>query len=832
MAMLDACEQAGIEPYAEQEQAFEALAEDHHVVLATPTGSGKSLVALAAHFFGYWRGWTAPEGSVPPHRRRSVYTAPTKALVNEKFFNLCDAFGPDNVGLMTGDSTVNEDAAIICCTAEILESMALRGGAKTPFGWVVMDEFHYYSDPQRGTAWLIPLVEMTDARFLLMSATIRDPKAVCDDLERRTGVPAVLVHSTTRPVPLEFEYKDNLLLESVEDVRRRGLTPCYIVSFTKRDAASLAEQLRKTPVPDELKDAVKARSQQVDDRLAGLRFETPFGQKLRKLLPRGLAVHHGGMLPRYRRLVEKLASEGLTGLISGTDTLGVGVNMPIRSVIFSQLYKWDGRGSRRLDGREFHQIAGRAGRKGHDDVGTVLVQAPEHEVRNARKKAKAQANNKKFHPEKEPRGFKGWNEESMQKIIEAPVKPLVTRFEVTGPLVLQILHRAGDGRQALMDLIESVGDDVEKHREQAETILAAFEEKGIVRRLDAPDESGRMYDLSGAEGLTTSFDRPLIPFVRAAIDALDPDEPDYVLNVLSVVESMQDDPNAIIRAQTRKRRDAKYHEMNEPGQSIEDRHAMLDALDEVEHEQPLKEMIEGAFKVWDEAHPFIASDGPKPKSVTRELLERGDSFVDYVKRYDLINDEHTLLYYLTDSYKVLTRVLPEGEAPEAVEDLIEDLLVLIEHIDSSVVEEWEHYGEVSAATAEKSDDESKRTTARQFERLLTRLARNRAFEWVRRLAARDYDALVGEYLSYDDLREQMAAYWEAHEEILITPDARGPEYFSFEPETGVIEQTLLDPHDERQWVLVGQVNMDASRAAGGIVAQVIKVEQRGHDWAE
>lgn len=825
MAVLDYCERSGIEPYPAQESAFEALAEDRHVVLATPTGSGKSLVALAAHAMTFWRGAT------PVDRPRSVYTAPTKALVNEKFFALCDAFGCEHAGLMTGDSTVNPGAAVICCTAEILESMALRGGVGTPFARVVMDEFHFYSDPQRGTAWLIPLVEMTGARFLLMSATLRDPKALCDDLERRTGTPATLVHSTTRPVPLEYAYRDTLLLETLADVRRRDLTPAYVVSFTKRDAAGLAEQLRKTPWPDDLRDADRERGKVIEERLAGVRFETPFGKKLRALLPRGLAVHHGGMLPRYRRIVERLAGDGLIPIVSGTDTLGVGINMPIRAVLFSQLYKFDGTASRRLNPREFHQIAGRAGRKGHDDVGTVIVQAPEHEIRNARKKAKATAGNKKFHAEKEPRGFKGWNEESMRKLLAAEIPPLKTRFEVTGPLVLQILHRRGDGRKALRELIRSVGADVESHLEQAEIILADFEEHGLARRLDAPDADGRWYDLQEAEALAASFDRPLVPFVRSALETLDPDGTDYERDALSYVEAILDDPRTILRAQIRAARDAKYHEMNEPGQSLEDRNAMLEALDDVEHPQPLADEIATMFRLWDAVHPYIAPEPPRPKSVARDLFERGETFSAYVRRYELPHDEHTLLYYLTDCHKVLVRSLPPEGCPERLAALAGDLAALVNAIDASVAEEWRRHGaELPTAGMANETAAAERVAARSLDGLLRRMARSCAFEWVRRLAERDYGALSDPGFPADALREQMAPYWDRFDAIDVGPDARGPSLFEFDPATGAIRQTILDPHEERQWVVEGAADMDASRAEGGLVARMVRVTDRGRQW--
>ncbi|MHC5005069.1 MAG: DEAD/DEAH box helicase, partial [Planctomycetota bacterium] len=284
VGFLEHCERTGIEPYGEQLDAFDALAQGHSVVLNTPTGSGKSLVALFAHYARYWAGWRELDPAIPPHLRRSVYTAPIKALVNEKFFDLCRDFGSRNIGLATGDATVNADAPIVCCTAEVLAKMALQQGAATPFGWVVMDEFHYYSDPQRGSAWLVPLLEMTDARFLLMSATLKSPEAIRQDLERRTGHSATVVRSDVRPVPLEFEYREALLLETVESVRQRQLTPCYIVSTSKADTADLANQLRSTPVPEELRAAARANGKLVGERLERHRLTTPFGGKLDRLL--------------------------------------------------------------------------------------------------------------------------------------------------------------------------------------------------------------------------------------------------------------------------------------------------------------------------------------------------------------------------------------------------------------------------------------------------------------------------------------------------------------------------------------------------------------------
>jgi len=830
-AMTRWCEHAGIEPYPEQEEAFLAIAEDRHVVLNTPTGSGKSLVALAAHFAGMCRG------------QKSIYTAPIKALVNEKFFDLCRAFGPDRVGLMTGDATVNREAPIICCTAEILAKMALAEGRATPFHWVVMDEFHFYSDRDRGMAWLLPLLEMTDARFLLMSATLREPWTICDDLERRTGRAGVLVRSETRPVPLEFEYRDCLLLESLEDIRRRGLAPAYIVSFTKRDAASLASQLRSTPVADEFKAAVRDARNRMMPLLKSYRFDTPFGKTLEKTLPAGVAVHHGGMLPKYRRLVERLARTNLVTFICGTDTLGVGVNMPIRTVVFTQLYKFDGRASRNLGPREFHQIAGRAGRKGHDDVGYVWVQAPEHEIRNARKKAKAAASSKKFHAESAPRGFKGWSEATMQKLRERKPAALVTRFEVTGLLVLQILERPGDGMAALRDLIRSVGEHVEENLARADEILASFVENGtVIDRRGEEDEQGRPFVVARRDR-EIRFDRPLDPFLEDVLARVDPDAPDILLRVLALVESTLDAPRVILEAQRRKARDELYHELRaeiDGPVTIE----MQERLDAVEHPQPLREEIESAWSSWRDRHPFLADVEPTPKSIVGDIFARGDEFSDYVKAFDLLHDEGTLLRYLSDAYRVLRRNLPaalvgpipgvnadEDAEPGEVACLVAWLDDFIRRIDESVIREWEQFetGEAGAVVAPPEDDDDADTgpsapaditKAKAAFRVKVRTA---AFRVVEALARHDYGAVPSDALTPEQIAEKMADYFERHEEIVTRGNARGPALFDYDEEASVVRQTILDPDDERTWVATMEVDLDASRAEGRAVLRLVEV---------
>src|SRR5215472_647236 len=221
----------GLRLYPHQDDALVELACGANVILSTPTGSGKSLVATAAHF-------AALAADI-----RSYYTAPIKALVSEKFFALCDVFGPDEVGMMTGDGSVNPTAPIICCTAEVLANIALRDGADADAGQVVMDEFHFYADPDRGWAWQVPLIELPQAQFILMSATLGDVARFEQDLTRRTGRPTAVVSSAERPVPLSFSFAMTPLHETVQELLDTHEAPIYIVHFTQAAAIEQAQAL-------------------------------------------------------------------------------------------------------------------------------------------------------------------------------------------------------------------------------------------------------------------------------------------------------------------------------------------------------------------------------------------------------------------------------------------------------------------------------------------------------------------------------------------------------------------------------------------------------------
>src|SRR6201990_1716841 len=289
-AFLEWTQAQGLSLYPHQEEAAIELFSGNNVILATPTGSGKSTVAVAAHF------------AAMAVDQITYYTAPIKALVSEKFFQLCAVFGAENVGMLTGDASVNRDAPIICCTAEVLANIALREGADADVGQVVMDEFHFYAEPQRGWAWQVAILTLPQAQFLLMSATLGDVRTLREDLTRRTGRETALIDDAERPVPLHFSYSLEPLHELLEELVRTDQALIYVVHFTQASALERAQSLLSARLcTREERDAIA-------EAIGAFRFTAGFGKTLSKLVRGGLGVHHAGMLPRYRRLVEQLAA--------------------------------------------------------------------------------------------------------------------------------------------------------------------------------------------------------------------------------------------------------------------------------------------------------------------------------------------------------------------------------------------------------------------------------------------------------------------------------------------------------------------------------------------
>src|SRR3954453_15272653 len=443
-AFTEWAESLGLRLYPHQDEAAIELFSGNNVILATPTGSGKSIVAIAAHFAALADG------------RRTFYSAPIKALVSEKFFVLCETFGPENVGMLTGDAAVNSGAPIICCTAEVLANIALREGAGADAGQVVMDEFHFYAEPERGWAWQVPLLSLPHAQFLLMSATLGDISALGEDLTRRTGRETAVVESAERPVALDFSWSLEPLHELLEDLARMDRAPVYVVHFTQASALERAQALVSAKL------CTREERAAIAEAIGGFRFTAGFGRTLSRLIRSGIGVHHAGMLPRYRRLVEQLAQTGLLKVICGTDTLGVGINVPIRTVLFTGLAKYDGARHRLLKAREFHQIAGRAGRAGFDTAGYVVVQAPEHAIERARALAKAGDDPKKRRKVQAKRpadGVVSWTEETFTRLRDAEPEPLVSRMRVAHAVILIVVTQPADPVATMRSLMEDNHED-------------------------------------------------------------------------------------------------------------------------------------------------------------------------------------------------------------------------------------------------------------------------------------------------------------------------------------------------------------------------------------
>lgn len=797
-----------VEPWPHQEDALMDLAVGNSVILGTPTGSGKSLVAQGLCFMAVATG------------RRAYYTAPIKALVSEKFFDLVDIMGRDNVGMITGDVALNTDAPIICCTAEILANEALRYGEQADVGCVIMDEFHYYGDPQRGWAWQVPLLELPQSQFLLMSATLGDTTSIAHALSERTGRSVDLVAHAERPVPLAYEYSLDALEATVELAARNNDTPLYIVHFSQDAAMTSAQNLASYGVTS------KAHREELKKATKGVRFTTAFGKILQRLLEAGIGVHHAGMLPRYRLLVEKLAQKGLLPVICGTDTLGVGINVPIHTVVLTALSKYDGTKTRRLRAREFHQIAGRAGRSGFDTEGLVIAEAPEHEIENAKLIAKAGGDPKKLrklHKKQAPEGFVGWSEETFKKLVDSPPETLKPHLRITNAMILELVARGGDARASVNKLIDrSAQTDEQKTelRARAEEIFTTLIEGGVV--VVEPDEDGNdSYRLTVELPDDFAMDQPLAPFLLAALDLFDFADEHYALDVISLVEATLENPRQVLRAQEKQAREKAIAEMKADGIEYEER---MERLEEVTYPKPLEDELYGAFAQYCKAVPWAADYELQPKSVLRDMIETASDFKTYVNRYNIARFEGILLRYLSDAYRVLDKTIPESRRDEMLWDYIAWLGLLVRTTDSSLVDEWQNMGIMpeddvvppQAADAVVAD-----------RRAMTVLVRNALFARIR-LAAMDKAAELGRMDSAWGFGERKWAdvldvFYDAHESLRIDGDARSAAYLVIDERDEALDhvwhvrQIFCDSDGDADFCIVADVDLDATQEQGEVI---------------
>ncbi|GIF22190.1 superfamily II RNA helicase [Actinoplanes tereljensis] len=798
----------GLSLYTHQEEALIELATGANVILNTPTGSGKSLVAAGAHFIALASG------------RTTFYTAPIKALVSEKFFALCATFGAHNVGMLTGDASVNADAPIICCTAEVLANLALREGTAADVGQVVMDEFHFYAEPDRGWAWQVPIIELPQAQFLLMSATLGDTTRFVDDLSRRTGRPTAVVASAERPVPLVFQYVMTPLHETIEELLQTHQAPVYVVHFTQVAALERAQSLMSVNMcTREEKDKIAAA-------IGGFRFTAGFGKTLSRLVRHGIGVHHAGMLPKYRRLVETLAQAGLLKVICGTDTLGVGINVPIRTVLFTGLSKYDGVKTRLLKAREFHQIAGRAGRAGFDTLGTVIVQAPEHVVENERALAKAGDDPKKRRKvvrKKPPEGTVGYAQPTFDRLVAADPEPLTSSFQVSHAMLLNVLARGGDPFAAMRHLLTDNHEEPaaqRRHIRRAIAIARALMAGGVIER--TPDG---VYKLTEDLQLDFALNQALSPFALACLELLDREAPDYPLDVVSVIESTLEDPRQVLYAQRTKARGEAVNAMKAEGIEYEQR---MELLEEVTHPRPLLELLENAYETYRRGHPWVADYEIKPKSVVRDMYERAMTFTEYVSFYGLSRSEGLVLRYLADAYRALRHTVPEDARTEELGDLIEWLGELVRQVDSSLLDEWERLRNPGADIEEVRLDDKPPAVTRNV-RAFKVLVRNALFRRVELAALRrwyDLGELDGEQgWTADRWSAALEPYFDEYDEIGTGPAARGPAFLHIDagPAVWTLRQVFEDPDGDHDWGIEATVDLAASDEAGAAAVVITAV---------
>ncbi len=362
----------GKEPYPVQEQAVSAIIAGKSVLVTVPTGTGKTLMAKAGIFAALAR------------RQRVVYTTPLRALTEEKFRELADDFGPEHVGFATGDYKINREAPIQVEVAEILWNRVVGEKHVAPADLVIMDEGHYFNDPERGYVWEQSIIGLDPrAQLVVLSATVGHPERFCHWVHLTRKVEMHLIDSRERKVPLEHQYREELLIDTVKDLSWKGDVPAIIFVFGRELCFEVARLLRSCR--RFTSDAEKA---EIEKRCDEVLLPSGVAKELRPLLGHGIGIHHAGILPRYKQLVEELALERLIKFVVSTETIAAGINLPARTVVFPALRKFIKKEARLVTPAEYHQMAGRAGRPQFDDKGLAITLAPEEITVDLRKELK------------------------------------------------------------------------------------------------------------------------------------------------------------------------------------------------------------------------------------------------------------------------------------------------------------------------------------------------------------------------------------------------------------------------------------------------------------
>ncbi|MGE5197778.1 MAG: DEAD/DEAH box helicase [Deltaproteobacteria bacterium] len=370
-----------------QQEAIDYINQGYSVIVSAPTGAGKT--AIAEHIIN----------ECIRNKIGVVYTAPIKALSNQKFRDFQEGFG-ENIGILTGDVSLNQDAPVLIMTTEIFRNKVLdEPGSLKKYRWVIFDEIHYIDNPERGTVWEESLIFMPEhIKILGLSATIPNIKEFAEWVESINKKPVKTVIEEERPVPLHFFYQcHNEIVDNLNKIRRYGAGPnklhalinyirqregfpCIYFVFGRRRAEELAFDLYSYNfLTGKERTQIEELFAQLCERF-GLKGEES-ARKMQPLIQRGIAYHHAGMLPTLKEVIERLFTSRLLKVIFTTETFALGINMPSRSVIFDELRKFYGHYVRNLKTRDFYQMAGRAGRRGIDKEGFVYCRVNPNRIR-------------------------------------------------------------------------------------------------------------------------------------------------------------------------------------------------------------------------------------------------------------------------------------------------------------------------------------------------------------------------------------------------------------------------------------------------------------------
>ncbi len=473
----------------------------------------------------------------------------------------------------------------------------------------------------------------------------------------------------------------------------------------------------------------------------------------------------------------------------------------------------------------------------------MVAQAPEHVVENLKLEGKASKGGKKFVRRQPPeKNFVAWDKNTFSRLISAPPERLVSRFQVTHGMLLNVLSRQGDGCQAMQDLITRSHETPKAkkaHMKRAWQLFRSLVERKIVEFIPKT-EAGAYLRVNVDLQEDFSMDQVLSLYLLETIPLVDPQSPNYALDLITLVESILEDPGMILRKQLDRVKDQKMMEMKQQGIEYDQR---MEELEKLEYPKPNREFIYSTFNAFADRHPWVGQENIQPKSIAREMFEQFRSFADYIKDYELQRAEGLLLRHLSRVHKVLTQTVPDAAKNDAVREMELYLGTMIRQVDSSLVDEWEKMRdpnyqprgetkEVRPPGAEEADKDVTLDT-----KAFTAAIRVRIFMFLRGLIIGDFEAALtaldsaeqpgGEPWTTEQLRATMESYHIEHEYLCLDPNARNVRHtyvtVAEDKKSWRVQQMLVDPEELNDWVAEFEIDLAKSRAEEKPVIRLKKI---------